>query len=192
MKILVLSDSHGERDIIPALAKISEQDKPSGAICCGDITSSKDQVSYLEEMFALFNKRGIPFFTVWGNCDGPKTRRKIAESAHNIHLTQKRLGDYSVFGFVDVEEAPLLNSEAIREAIVVTHRPPLKEALSRKSRNAPAFHISGHLHGAAWLKKYPATCHLQVPAASKTRGGLGEYCLFDPGIRKARFLKLGS
>jgi hypothetical protein len=56
---------------------------------------------------------------------------------------------------------------------------------SRVLPNAPKFHISGHLHKAAFVKKYPSTTHIQVPTLQDAK-----YAILDTDAGKVEFKEL--
>ena len=162
MKILLISDLHSQRKTLVALEKILQDHKFDGVIASGDIAQG-DDVEFLKNLFSILKKNHLAGFLIWGNSEGELAREFIQKSPYNIHLQKKKLGKLNIVGIAGVNEIPAFDPKILKEAILVTHQPPLRDNLNLKHPNSPKYHLSGHLHFAAYAKNYPATTHIQVP-----------------------------
>lgn len=173
MKAVLISDLHSQSQTLVYLKKAIAAEKTDAIICCGDITNFGDS-DFCDTFLKALKESGLPSFVIWGNADYPETQKKILASPFNSHLTLKTFANNKIFGIGYVEDLPSINGEDIKGAILITHPPPAKKNLEEALPNAPKYHISGHLHDAKWVKKYPATTHIQVPTLQN-----GEYGVFD-------------
>lgn len=174
MKLLLITDLHSQKTCIEYLKEILKKEKPQGIIISGDITVS-DDTHFLQKVFALIEETGAEGFVIWGNADMPQVQKQILSSPYNVHLKQRHLDDLTLFGISYMEDYPAFDPSNIKDSILITHQPPLKQNLERPVNNAPQYHISGHLHKAAFVKKYSSTTHIQVPTLMDKR-----YATFDP------------
>lgn len=181
MKILLISDLHSQKKTLVSLERIIERNKPDALICAGDIAQGND-IEFLEKLFGIIEKNKLPSFLIWGNSEGELAREFIINSPYNIHLQRKKLGNLDIVGIAGVDEVAAFDTKILKDAILVTHRPPLKGALNSKYPNSPKYHLSGHLHFAASLKVYPATIHIQVPTLQAGRFGI-----FEPDQGRVKF-----
>ncbi len=173
MKILLASDLHGQKRCLISLREIIEKHHPDSLICAGDITQY-DEIAYLEEFLSIIKEHKIEGYLIWGNNDREEVRKMIANSPYSIHLKQRMLGKWKIFGISEIDDIPVIEPESINGAILVTHRPPQIEALKTVHRSAPRYHISGHIHHRAVKTVYPATTLIQIPSLMLSRYGLFE------------------
>jgi Icc-related predicted phosphoesterase len=181
VKILLISDLHSQKKTLAALERIIKRDKFDGLICAGDIAQGND-IEFLEKLFGIIEKNKLPIFLIWGNSEGELAREFIINSPYNIHLQRKKLGNLSIVGIAGVDEVAAFDTKILKDAILVTHRPPLKRTLNSKYPNSPKYHLSGHLHFAACSRVYPATIHIQIPTLQAGRFGI-----FDPEQGQTEF-----
>lgn len=173
MKLALISDLHNQNSCLGALDLIIRKDRIDGVICSGDITTG-DDTGYLQSIFEKISKANIEGFFIWGNSDQESVKRQITESEFNVHLQKRVYKGYKFFGLGYLEDYPVFDTAQIKDAIFITHRPPVGANLKAKIPNAPTYHISGHLHKPAFVKKYPSTVHIQVPTLTDGRYGLFE------------------
>jgi len=179
-KLLLISDLHGQQRALTYLQQIIDEEEPDGVIASGDITTAGD-ISYFDLLEDMINKNGIAGYIIWGNSDVPYANTYIRKSKLCIHLKEKKLGKFSIFGLAETDD-PIDISDKIGGKILVTHRPPQKELLKRKYMNAPIVHISGHLHTQKSAIQYPSTFHISVPTLQN-----GDYAIFYPDTKRVEF-----
>jgi Icc-related predicted phosphoesterase len=181
VRILLISDLHSQKKTLAALERIIKNHRFDGLICAGDIAQGND-TEFLKKLFGIIKKNKLPSFLIWGNSEDELAREFIINSPYNIHLQRKKLGNLSIVGIAGVGEVAAFDPKILKGAILVTHQPPLKEALNSKHPNSPKYHLSGHLHFAAYSKVYPATIHIQIPTLQAGRFGI-----FDPEQGQTKF-----
>jgi predicted phosphodiesterase len=164
MKIALASDLHGQLKTLEFLDYIKTQENPDGIILSGDLSAGDPD--FLDLLFAELSKYKNAFI-ICGNADY-ENRQIIDSSVFSINQKCKKLKGIKICGLSDYEEAPI-NSAYLGGSIFVTHRPPVRKLLESKYTNSPSFHISGHLHSAAYAKKYVALTHIQVPTLQDGR-----------------------
>jgi len=171
MKLALISDLHSQKICLTNLEKIIRQEDVEAVISCGDNTVA-DNTDFIKRIFSIIKKNKKGGFFIWGNSDQENVQRIIKQSDFNIHLQEKTIDSFKIFGLSYMEEYPAFDSLKIAESIFITHQPPIQKALNQKCANAPYMHISGHLHKKAYVKKYPSTIHIQVPTLIDGRYGL--------------------
>jgi len=184
MKTLLVSDLHSQKSCLVLLRKIIEKHHPESLICAGDITQY-DEIAYLEEFFSIIKENAIQGYLIWGSNDRESVQKKIVDSPYSIHLKQRMLGKYKIFGISEIEDIPIIEPENISGSILVTHRPPHLDSLKTVRPNAPKYHISGHVHHKGVKTVYPATILIQIPSLT-----LGRYGLFDPDSADVKYYTL--
>lgn len=136
MKILLLTDIHGQYDTIPGFMEFS----PDIVIIAGDITDCGDP----REATEVFKQIDVPCFAIPGNCDARQILEIIEESdAVNLHGTSLEIGPVTFTGVGGSNPTPFntpfeLSEEELGEVlekakkrahqnvhnILVTHAPP--------------------------------------------------------------------
>lgn len=178
MKILGVSDLHGDFLLSRALAQRAEKENVDMIVICGDIFHFGVETEGMIQPFIDKNKKVL---IVPGNHDSfsLETLNKY-KGLVNIHGSSAVFGDVGFFGcgganvgpnFVDEEEMMYYLSSAfasIREAkrkVMVTHMHPSGSKMemgfegSKAVRKAieklkPDLHLCGHIHEAADLEEY--------------------------------------
>ena len=181
MKVLLVSDLHSQRRCLELLPKIIKKHLPDFLVCSGDITQN-DDTQYFDEFISIIKEAKVDAGLIWGNNDREEIQSKILSSPYNIHLKVKTQDGWKFFGLGETEDIPFINPEDIRGGILVTHRPPLFEQLRSSLKNAPKYHISGHIHSVGRVKKFPSTTLIQVPSLT-----LGRYATFEPDKEQVKF-----
>lgn len=184
MQYLLISDLHGQKKCLEHLQKIITKHNVKSLICCGDITTY-GETEYLVDLFNIIQTNHINAFLIWGNNDDIKIQNKILQSPYNIHLKARESFGWRIYGISYTEGVPEIDSNMVKGSILVTHRPPLKQTMTKEYVNAPAFHLSGHIHHHSGLIRYPSTIHIKVPSLM-----LGRYAMFDPDKEVAQFFYL--
>jgi Icc-related predicted phosphoesterase len=156
MRILIVSDPHGQSSRIPSLSSLAADGTLDVLIVCGDIThfgSMEDASRILNEFAKVATTLFIP-----GNCDPPQLASvSSVEGATNIHGKCLSLSNINFVGvggsvptpfrtpleFTEEEVERLLRSAAEqcsgnRKTILVSHVPPYG---SRADRVFPAHHV---------------------------------------------------
>lgn len=181
MKLALVSDLHNQSKCLDYLVGILDYSKPDAIVCCGDITIG-DDIEYLKKIFGVLGKKKCPGFFIWGNSDKENVKKMIFSSSYNAHLKKRHFNGYDFFGLSYMEDYPDFDTSQVKNTIFITHQPPIKQSLTGKSLNTPKFHISGHLHKPAYLKKYALTTHIQVPTLMD-----GRFAIFDPNYCSVNF-----
>lgn len=188
MKILLFSDLHSQNECLEKIKRLIKLEQPDYAICCGDICQG-DDLNYFTALVKIL-KSLKDAFIITGNNDGQLVKKALFDSNFSSHLRLRKLLNYKIFGISDGEIEKSINSEDISGAILLTHRPPNKNQLQQNLKNAPKYHISGHLHSKFGMFKYPATTHIQIPSLISGQFGLSMYGIFDPDTNKVEFKKI--
>lgn len=171
MKLALISDLHSQKICLKYLEKIIKQEDVKAVVSCGDNTV-EDDTDFIKKVFSIIKESKKEGFFIWGNSDRENVQEIIKQSDFNIHLQEKTIDSFKIFGLSYLEEYPAFNSSKITGSIFITHQPPIQKALNQKCANAPYMHISGHLHKKAFAKKHPSTTHIQVPTLIDGRYGL--------------------
>ena len=172
MKILALSDVHGDRSFIKQMAVLGEREKVDLVILAGDLV---DHAGELKGLVGPFKEKGLDVGVIPGNHEGLAEINTLVElyGIKNLHGYVIRKGDVAIFGcgYADVgihqlsEDdffATLRNAhESIKDAkkkVMITHVQPSDSILglgvfpgSTGVRKAveefqPDIHICGHIH----------------------------------------------
>ena len=98
MKLLVLSDLHGNFSIIEEVQEKIKSEKISVLIICGDLTHYGN-IAEAENILKDFTRLGIPVLFVPGNCD-PKelTTMQTVYGEINVHGRFKEVGYLNFLG----------------------------------------------------------------------------------------------
>ena len=173
MKILALSDIHGDKGFMREMAEKGAREKVDLVILAGDIVE-KDGPS--EGMIGPFKEKGLEVAVLPGNHEGMAEINFITEryNAKNLHGYSLKVGDVGIFGcgYGDIGMHQLNEKEffetlkkaheSIKNAkkkIMVTHVEPSETMISlqmpgwgstgvRKAieQFKPDIHICGHIH----------------------------------------------
>jgi len=181
MKLGLISDLHSHPGTLQLIEDIHATHQLAGLVCLGDIAQYGDD-KFLNVFLGFIDKLKVPCFLIWGNNESKADQLLIQKSPHNSHLKLRTIGQEKIFGIGGFEEVEPFDPKILTETILLTHYPPNPATLSRSLPNAPKYHLSGHLHYRAYLKKYPAITHIQVPSLA-----LGRYGIFDPERGKIKF-----
>jgi len=184
MKLVIVSDLHGQPKTLQYLDKILKREKPDGLIITGDITN-RDDTSFLVELFVLFVKYELSAYLIWGNSDEAKAQIMIDSSAYSVNLKSRKAGDFNIYGISETDQPVIPDPAQVSGSILLTHRPPRSGVLNARLSNAPKYHINGHIHSRAYIKKYPSTIHIQVPTLQS-----GRYAIFYPKKESVKFLSI--
>jgi len=182
MKLVLISDLHGQSICLRYLEKIIKENKPDGVIISGDISSGDS--TFIDDLFKIFRANLLEAFIICGNADVDDCRKMIDESDYSINQKCKAFGKTKICGLCDHEEF-LSSPSEITEGIFISHRPPIKPLVDKKLENSPKLHISGHLHNKAFKKQYPSTKHIQIPTLQS-----GKYALLDSCSGDVKFLTI--
>lgn len=140
MKVLVISDTHGNLGAIKHLVGFAKTEKLGAIIHCGDFSTPQDAVEVL--------RANIPVYTVMGNAD----EARYQEIWSALEGAAKR-GDTIEFELGDMK-------------IAIGHQPEkVKEFINSGNFDA-VFH--GHLHMSAGVKKIDNTLVVNPGALGST------------------------
>ena len=172
MKILALSDIHGDRVLAQAMAEKAVENKVDLVLLAGDLANSDGSV---EGILGPFKKKGLEIGIIPGNHEGMADIGFLTEKygAKNLHGYILKKGDVGIFGcgYGDVgihqlNEKDFFNTlkkahnslEGIKKKIMITHIQPSESILglgmfpgSKGVRKAveefqPDIHFCGHVH----------------------------------------------
>jgi len=172
MKILALSDIHGDRDLIRKMAEKGAKEKVDLVLLAGDFMGSDGEI---EGLVGPFKEKNLDVGVVPGNHEGMAEVGFLVEKygLKNLHGYILKKGDVGIFGcgYGDVGLHQLTEEDffktlkkgndslsEVKKKIMVTHVQP-KESLvglgmfpgSSGVRKAveefqPDFHLCGHVH----------------------------------------------
>lgn len=172
MKILALSDIHGDRTFIKRMAEKGAKEKVDLVILAGDIVGHNGSV---EGLIGPFKEKGLEVAVLPGNHEGMVEIGSIIDQygAHNLHGYTMIKGDVGIFGcgYGDIGIHQLTEEEflktlkdarsklkGVKKTLMVTHVQPSDSILglgifpgSSGVRKAiielkPDIHICGHIH----------------------------------------------
>lgn len=172
MKILALSDLHGDRSLVKKMAERGAKEKVDLVLLAGDLGN---HTGSLDGLIGPFKEKGLEVALIPGNHEGLSEINFLAEryGAKNLHGYIFKKGDVGIFGcgyadvglhrlddeqfFKTLEQAHKSLGE-IKKKIMVTHIQPSNSILnlgifegSKGVRKAiekfqPDIHICGHIH----------------------------------------------
>lgn len=170
MKIVAVSDIHGQPEGRSMIDSIIDALTPDLLVICGDITTF-GPASYAESILAGLNVRCA---AVPGNCDPDDVLRVIEKLSISLHGKREVIGGVTFVGIggapccsfttprelADEEMDSLLSPVMTERCVLVTHAPPLgtldltksgkslgsKVVAEYVSRYKPVLVLSGHVH----------------------------------------------
>ncbi len=172
MKILALSDIHGDRSLIKRMAEKADKEKVDLVILAGDLG---DHDGSLDGLVGPFKEKGLDVALLPGNHEGLAEINFLVDryGAKNLHGYIIKKGDVGIFGcgYADVglhqiSDEDLFNTLKqahtslgdVKKKIMVTHVQPNNSILglglfpgNKGVRKAieqfkPDIHICGHIH----------------------------------------------
>ncbi|MDP3734343.1 MAG: metallophosphoesterase [Nanoarchaeota archaeon] len=172
MKILALSDIHGDRNFIKRMAILGEKEKVDLVILAGDLV---DHHGNVDGLIGPFKEKGLDIAVLPGNHEGLAEIGFMVEKygVTNLHGYVLQKGDIGIFGcgYADIGIHQLNEDEFfqtlekahgtlknVKKKIMVTHVQPSDSILglgmfpgSSGVRKAielftPDIHICGHIH----------------------------------------------
>lgn len=174
MKILALSDIHGDKSFVRRMAEKGAKEKVDLVILAGDLVNEFDDSS--EGLIGPFKEKGLEVAIIPGNHEGLAEIEFIKEKygAINLHGYSMKFGDVGIFGcgYADIVMHTLTDEEFhstlkkahesikdCKKKLMVTHVQPNDSILGLKMpgwgsagvRKAieefkPDIHICGHIH----------------------------------------------
>ncbi len=172
MKILALSDIHGDKRFIQKMAKKGKEQEVDLVVLAGDLA---DHEGNLDGLVGPFKEEGLEVAVIPGNHEGLAETNFLVEryDIKSLHGYVLKFGDVAVFGcgYADVgvhqlEEKDFFETlkkchdtlEGIKKKVMVTHVQPSESIIglgmfpgSSGVRKAieqfqPDVHICGHIH----------------------------------------------
>ena len=172
MKILALSDVHGDKDFIRKMAEKGAREKVDLVILAGDLADHNGQV---EGLVGPFKEKGLEVAVLPGNHEGMAEVNFLVEhyDIKNLHGYVLRKDDVGIFGcgYADIGVHQLTEQEFfdtlkkghehikdIKKKLMITHVQPSESILGlgmfpgssgvRKALKEfkPDVHICGHIH----------------------------------------------
>ncbi|MBS3116749.1 metallophosphoesterase [Candidatus Woesearchaeota archaeon] len=172
MKILAVSDVHGDKSFIHEMAKKGAEEKVDLVILAGDIVDHKGNI---EGLVGPFKAKGLEVAVLPGNHEGLAEMGFLVDKygAKNLHGCVLKKGDVGIFGcgYADIGIHQLTEQDffdtlkkahdslgKVKKKIMVTHIQPSDSILGlgmfsgssgvRKALEEfkPDVHICGHIH----------------------------------------------
>lgn len=173
MKILAISDVHGDKAFMRRMAEKGKQEKVDLVIIAGDLV---DQGNMPEGLIGPFKEQGLEVAIIPGNHEGLADINFLTEKygAINLHGYSLKIGDVGIFGcgygdigmhqlteqqFFDTLRLAHESLGDVKKKIMVTHVQPNNSILGlhmphwgssgvRKALEEfqPDAHICGHIH----------------------------------------------
>lgn len=192
MKILVLTDLHGQRDILAKLTIHLSQQRYDGVFMLGDLCNRHDikALEYAADFIDLITQKySLPLYLVHGNNEPDSVKLLYQQKNITVHFNEKRLGDYQIIGIGYGDDFPT-DPYFAKDKILLTHEPPRAAAISQMEQkgellNAPILHFSGHLHGMQTIRQIGRTVFVQVPSAM-----LGKAAVLQLPSIKVEFIEI--
>ncbi len=170
---LLISDLHEKVDLLKRLDNFLSKNKLTGVICAGDLTNrSYTALGYANNFYSIIKKYKLKLFYIHGNNEPEEVKKFFEKNNSSVHLRVRKINDSKIIGiggFLD-EWHPEL-SRYLKNSILVTHYPVNPSKANFK--NAPAIHISGHVHSRESLKLINNTLFVSLKSAGFFhRGGI--------------------
>ena len=172
MKILALSDLHGDKHLAREMAERAFQEQVDLVVLAGDLVDSENSV---EGIVGPFRAKGLEVGVLPGNHEGMAEIGFLVEKygAKNLHGYTFKKGDVGIFGcgysnigIHQLNEEDVFKTlkkahdslEGIKKKIMITHTHPENSIIGlgmfpgsggiRKAINTfnPEIHICGHVH----------------------------------------------
>lgn len=170
-KILLISDLHENRKALSQLNLLLERERFGALIFAGDLTNrSFTALKYAKDFFNIVKDNKVSLFYIHGNNEPREVIDFFKDNECSIHLIPQKYSGFTIVGiggFMDEWDSRVADS--IAGSIFVTHYPPRIDRVVFK--NAPAVHISGHLHSREGSKKIQDTIFVSLPSAGAFKRG---------------------
>ncbi len=172
-KLLLISDLHQQIYVLKNLAEYFKKHEFEGVIVAGDLTNrNKDSLNYAKNFEQIIKENKIRMFFIHGNNESEEVIDYFKIRNYSIHLKAKNFKDFQIVGIGGFGEGYYPGDFSTKDAILVTHFPPI---LSNKNfKDAPVIHIFGHSHFGGYQKKQGKTLLVQLKAAMYNRGAVLE------------------
>jgi Icc-related predicted phosphoesterase len=193
MKLLALSDLHGEEEVLDRLRALSARGGYDAVLFCGDLTN-RGPASYAAEAVSQFPRT----YSVFGNMDTPEVIDALRQSGTLIHGKKVKLGEWNLVGLGGSNETPFgtptelseeeiestLNKADVDEfSIVLSHPPPYgvfdevgngmhagsKSVRKMVEEKRPILLICGHIHEHEGKDILGETLVVKLPPAERLR-----------------------
>lgn len=179
MKVLVISDTHGNLGAIKHLVGFAKAEKMGAILHCGDFTTPQDVVEVL--------RANIPFYAVMGNADEARYEEiwSALSGSKNLasgeNLVTRLARNSAIHCAPDVWEGELSGRK-----IAIAHQPEkIREHINSGNFDA-VFH--GHLHMSAGVKKIDDTLVVNPGALGNTISP--SFAVYDTDLNAATIIEL--
>lgn len=108
MRILALSDLHGEETVLGGVARLIEKERFDLILIVGDITQ-RGPLSYAEDLLDVV--RGEKVWAVHGNMDTQHVVELLERKGIFLHMEKAEIGGWNFIGFG--EAAPRLSARRL-------------------------------------------------------------------------------
>lgn len=192
MRVLALSDFHGEEKVLEGLRGVLEKERFDLILVVGDITH-RGPVSYAEDL--LDTLRGERLFAIHGNMDTKQVVDLLERRGFLLHMRKAEFMGWNFIGYGGSSPTPFNTpieypEEQIYEelsrfrmnskTVLITHSPPYDSDVDRTSSGVsagsrsirrvieerkPFLNICGHIHEREGEGRVGETRIVKVPAA---------------------------
>ena len=165
MKILALTDLHGQRSILVKLDKHLDKNDYNSVIMLGDLCNRHDvnALQYARDFIDIIKKHRLSLFAIHGNQEPDVVRLLYQQENISVHFNPKPILTSDVRKTVEVVGVGYgdifpTDPDFAKGKILLTHEPPRAKTILQMKElknipNAPLIHFSGHLHSMAIIHK---------------------------------------
>ncbi|MBN1144431.1 MAG: metallophosphoesterase family protein [Bacteroidales bacterium] len=192
MNVIALTDLHGRKNILTALAP--ELESADLLLLCGDNTHFGKQKE-MEEIVNGLRGKISAIYAVTGNCDYPEAEKYLTREGISLNATVKKHAGYTLVGlsgslpcpgktpneYSEEEYEAILGALSIpagEPLLMVSHQPPfntLNDAVS------PGFHV-GSKSIRKFIEKYqPLVCFTGHIHEGRAVDRIGDTLVVNPG-----------
>lgn len=192
MKILVVSDLHGQLKILERIDKKLSLGSFDAVFMCGDLCNAGDPngLLYAGQFFDIITvDHKLKLFVVHGNQESAAVKLFYQHKDVSVHFKEKSLDKYRVVGVGYGDVIPQ-EPDFAEGKILLTHEPPRAEIIRKMVAvgdlpGAPLAHFAGHLHRFERVFNVGKTILVQVPTAQNFRA-----VEYHPETNKVNFINL--
>ncbi len=168
MKIIALTDLHGQKKPLQNLDKYLENNKFDLLLFCGDLLDRWDStLEYMIDFEHILAKHKLNWLCVHGNNEPSTIVNYLKVTERNLHYEPKKINQYTFMGIGGWGyELPPYPLNFDPRTILLTHIPPhIKDQNPPELKNAPLLHLSGHMHHWQKVRKAGKTTIVNIPSA---------------------------
>ena len=175
MKILILTDIHGQRRVLSSIDRHLKYSNYDGVFMLGDLCNRDDSnaLQFANNFIdCIIKKHHLPLYCIHGNNEPDCVKLLYQQRDISVHFNPKKLVTYEVTNEVvgvGYGDAFPTDPQFARGKILLTHEPPRVATLRIMETinfpNAPIIHFAGHLHSTEKIWQLKNLLFVQVPTA---------------------------